>query len=124
MNREIRNSIHQPADEIQGKSQILNLKNQNKDDQRILASLDKTIKSVTKDMENYRFGQAAEKLYAFFWHEFCDLYLEQAKKRLYNESRPKEREEALTVLTFVLKESLKLLHPFMPYVTEEIGPIN
>ena len=120
MNREIRNSIHQPADEVQDKLQILNLKKQNKDDQRILASLDKTIKNVTQDMENYRFGQAAEKLYAFFWHEFCDIYLEQAKKRLYNESRPKEREEALAVLTFVLKESLKLLHPFMPYVTEEI----
>ena len=120
MNQEVRNSIHQPADEIQDKLQILNLKKQDKDDQRILASLDKTIKSVTQDMENYRFGQAAEKLYAFFWHEFCDIYLEQAKKRLYNESRPKEREEALTVLTFVLKESLKLLHPFMPYVTEEI----
>ncbi len=120
MNQEVRNSIHQPADEIQDKLQILNLKKQDKDDQRILASLDKTIKSVTQDMENYRFGQAAEKLYAFFWHEFCDIYLEQTKKRLYNESRPKERGEALTVLTFVLKESLKLLHPFMPYVTEEI----
>ena len=54
---------------------------------------------------------AAEKLYAFFWHEFCDIYLEQAKKRLYNESKPKEQKEALAVLTFVLKESLKLLHP-------------
>ena len=120
MNREIRNSIRQPADEIQDKLQILNLKNQNKDDQRILASLDKTIKSVTQDMEKYRFGQAAEKLYAFFWHEFCDIYLEQAKKRLYNESDSKGQEEALVVLTFVLKESLKLLHPFMPYVSEEI----
>ena len=120
MNQEVRNSIHQPADEIQDKLQILNLKKQDKDDQRILASLDKTIKSVTQDMENYRFGQAAEKLYAFFWHEFCDIYLEQTKKRLYNESKPKEQKEALAVLTFVLKESLKLLHPFMPYVTEEI----
>ena len=120
MNREIRNSIRQPADEIQDKLQILNLKKQNKDDQRILASLDKTIKNVTQDMENYRFGQAAEKLYAFFWHEFCDIYLEQAKKRLYNESDPKGQEKALAILTFVLKESLKLLHPFMPYVSEEI----
>ena len=90
------------------------------DDRQILSSLDKTIKNVTQDMESYRFGQAAEKLYAFFWHEFCDIYLEQAKKRLYNESKPKEQKEALAVLTFVLKESLKLLHPFMPYVTEEI----
>ena len=60
------------------------------------------------------------KLLGFFRHEFLGIYLEPAKKRLYNESRPKEREEALAVLTFVLKESLKLLHPFMPYVTEEI----
>ena len=90
------------------------------DDRRILSSLDKTIKNVTQDMEKYRFGQAAEKLYAFFWHEFCDIYLEQTKKRLYNESDPKGQKEALAVLTFVLKESLKLLHPFMPYVSEEI----
>jgi valyl-tRNA synthetase len=60
------------------------------DDRQILASLDKTIKNVTQDMEKYRFGQAAEKLYAFFWHESCDIYLEQAKKRPYNESRPKK----------------------------------
>ena len=60
------------------------------DDRQILASLDKTIKNVTQDMEKYRFGQAAEKLYAFFWHESCDIYLEQAKKRPYNEPRPKK----------------------------------
>ncbi|MBP8591079.1 valine--tRNA ligase [Candidatus Shapirobacteria bacterium] len=104
----------------QGKLEILDFKFQNKDDRQILSSLKKTTKSVTKKMENYRFGQAAEELYGFFWHEFCDVYLEQAKKRLYDESDPKGRKETLIVLTFVLKESLKLLHPFMPYVTEEI----
>jgi len=116
INRQITNYKLQ----ITNKSQASNFKIQNKDDQWILALLDKTIKNVTQDMEKYRFGQAAEKLYGFFWHEFCDIYLEQAKKRLYNESDPKGQEEALAVLTFVLKESLKLLHPFMPYVTEEI----
>lgn len=81
------------------------------DDQWILNELDKIIKSTTKSIESYRFGQAAEDLYHFFWHTFCDKYLEMSKKR---------REESQPTLLYVLETSLKLLHPFMPFITEEI----
>ncbi len=69
------------------------------------------IKSTTKLLDNYRFGQAAENLYHFFWHTFCDQYLEMSKKR---------RNEAQPILLYVLDSSLRLLHPFMPFITEEI----
>ena len=87
------------------------MKIQNKDDQQILKSLEKNTKSVTTHIENYRFGQAAEEIYQFFWHEFCDQYIEKVKNR---------RDEAQPTLIKVLKTSLILLHPFMPFISEEI----
>jgi len=81
------------------------------DDKWIIKKLDKTTKSVTRNIENYRFDLAAEEIYQFFWHTFCDQYIEKAKKR---------RDEAQPVLLHVLATSLKLLHPFMPFITEEI----
>ncbi len=83
----------------------------NKDDQEILKSLKKTVKIVTKNIEKYRFGQAAEEIYQFFWHEFCDQYIEKVKNR---------RDAAQPTLIKVLKTSLILLHPFMPFISEEI----
>ena len=83
----------------------------NSDDSVILDKLDTIITSTTKDLNRYHFGQASENLYQFFWHEFCDSYIEKAKV---------DPRHSLPVLTKVLLESLKLLHPFMPYVTEEI----
>jgi len=83
----------------------------NKDDKWILNKMQKTVKIVTKNLEKYRFDKAAEEIYQFFWHTFCDKYIESVKDR---------REEAQPVLEKVLKTSLKLLHPFMPFVTEEI----
>jgi len=96
------------------------LDKKNKDDRKILKSLEKTINNVTNHIENYRFGQAAENIYGFFWHEFCDIYIEQVKDRLYDSNNPENQREVLSVLLFVLKNSLKLLHPFMPFITEEI----
>jgi len=81
------------------------------DDQWILSELEKTIKSVTISMEKYRFDLAAEEVYQFFWHSFCDKYIEMAKNR---------REEAQPTLLYVLENSLQLLHPFIPFITEEI----
>ena len=78
-------------------------------DKDILDKLNKIIVSTTKNIENYRFGQASEDLYQFFWHEFCDIYIENAKDR---------GEETIPVLLTVLQTSLKLLHPFIPFVTE------
>jgi len=73
--------------------------------------LDKTIKKVNLYFDKYRFDLAAETLYHFFWHTFCDKYIEMTKTR---------KEEARPVLLEVLKTSLVLLHPFMPFITEEI----
>ncbi len=81
-------------------------------DRKILKQLDKTIKSVNKDLENFKFGKAAHTLYDFFWHDFCDKYIEASKKQ--------DNEETKKVLFYVLFTSLKLLHPFIPFITEEI----
>ena len=80
-------------------------------DKNILEKLNNIISSTTKNLNNYRFGQASEDLYQFFWHEFCDIYIENAKDR---------GEETIPILLTVLTTSLKLLHPFIPFVTETI----
>ncbi len=81
-------------------------------DKKILAKLDKTIKSVNSDLENFRFGKTAHTLYNFFWHDFCDIYIEEFKKQ--------NNKEAQKILFYVLSSSLILLHPFIPFITEEI----
>lgn len=86
-------------------------------DKRILKTLDKTIKSVNRDLEGFRFGQAAHKLYDFFWHDFCDRYIEESKKPRKNVS---EILRGKQILLYVLLTSIKLLHPFIPFITEEI----
>jgi len=83
----------------------------NSDDKNILEKLNKIVLSTTKNINNYRFGQASEDLYHFFWHEFCDQYIESTKNRI---------PEALPTLVKVLITSLKLLHPFIPFVTETV----
>jgi len=84
-------------------------------DKRILSELQMLTISVTKDMENYRFSEGSQKLYEFIWHRIADQYLEENKNRL------KEGDEkALAVFRHMLFMLLKLLHPFMPFVTEEI----
>ena len=88
-----------------------------KSDKKILSELDKTITETTKYIESYRFGPAAEKLYDFFWHDFCDIYLEESKKQLQD---PKLKQNTQKLLLFTLTQSLTLLHPFMPFITEEI----
>lgn len=84
-------------------------------DKQILKELNKLIQSVTKDMEQYRFSDAAQKLYDFVWHRIADQYLEENKERFKEGNM-----EALSVFRHVLLTILKLLHPFMPFVTEEI----
>ncbi len=89
-------------------------------DQWILSKLNKTIAAVTKALENYRFSEAESLVYEFFWHEFCDWYLEIVKPDIMAEgSRPKA-EGTQKILLDVLENSLKLLHPFMPFVTEAV----
>ncbi|MBI5699211.1 valine--tRNA ligase [Candidatus Saganbacteria bacterium] len=88
-------------------------------DRWILSRLNQTIKQVTENLENYKFGEAARLLYSFVWSEFCDWYVEIAKIRLHGEDEI-AKAEAVAILIKVLENTLKLLHPFMPFITEEI----
>ncbi|MGI6175731.1 MAG: valine--tRNA ligase [Christensenellales bacterium] len=88
-------------------------------DQWILSRLNDTIELTTSHLERYDFGLAAGRLYEFIWSEFCDWYIEMAKERLYGDDE-EQRQTAVSVLYETLKRTLKLLHPFMPFITEEI----
>jgi len=85
-----------------------------------IKDLDNIIKEVTKLMDEFKFYYAAEKIYHYFWHKFCDNIIEESKKSLSEEATKKEREATQFMLLEVLSRSLKILHPFMPFITEEI----
>ncbi|ADL42362.1 valyl-tRNA synthetase [Caldicellulosiruptor obsidiansis OB47] len=85
----------------------------------ILSRLDTLISEVTENLEKFEIGIAAQKLYDFIWDEFCDWYIEMSKPTLYNKEASNNKEVQYVLLT-VLTDILKLLHPFMPFVTEEI----
>ncbi|MCG2758126.1 MAG: valine--tRNA ligase [Desulfobacteraceae bacterium] len=89
-------------------------------DRWILSRLNSVTETVNDALENYRFNDAAGTIYKFVWHEFCDWYLEIIKPVLYGKERQNERQSTLRVLWRVLHDILLLLHPFMPFVTEEI----
>ncbi len=88
-------------------------------DKWILSKVNTLAKDVTENMEHYELGLAAQKVYDFLWDEFCDWYIEMVKPRLYNQEDT-TREAALWTLKTVLINALKLLHPFMPFITEEL----
>jgi valyl-tRNA synthetase len=88
-------------------------------DRWVLSRLHQVCQEVTQALDEYRFNDAANLCYQFVWHEFCDWYLEMAKEGLYSTETP-ARCSTLAVLVQALKAILKLLHPFMPFVTEEI----
>mgnify|MGYP000764627687 CR=1 FL=1 len=87
------------------------------DDRAVLSSLAETSKLVAGDYETYQFNSITQRLYAFFWTDFCDWYLEVSKSRLADESA---RETVLAVQDLCLRGTLLLLHPFMPFITEEL----
>ena len=89
------------------------------EDKWILSKLNTLIKEVTVNMDNYDLGVAVDKIYTFIWNEFCDWYIEIVKTRLYDKENP-TRKTAQYVLNRVLGDALKLLHPFMPFITEKI----
>lgn len=89
------------------------------EDKWILSKLNKLVKEVTNNLENFELGIATQKVYDFIWNEFCDWYIEMVKSRLYNENCTTKFAAQYT-LNKVLKDSLKLLHPVMPFVTEKI----
>ena len=88
-------------------------------DKWILSKANKLIKEVTTNLDKFELGIALSKIYDFAWEEFCDWYIEMVKVRLWNKE-DETRDTALAVLTEVLNTILKLLHPFMPFITEEI----
>jgi valyl-tRNA synthetase len=101
--------------QIPNSRQITNPKfqaNLTKADKIILKQLESATKKVTADLENFHFGRAVHIIYDFFWHDFCDRYIECAK----NQGTPRTKQ----VLGYVLLNSLKLIHPFMPFLTEAI----
>ncbi|KJS19362.1 MAG: valyl-tRNA synthetase [Clostridiaceae bacterium BRH_c20a] len=94
--------------------------NYNMADQWILSRYNSTIKEVTRLLDKYELGEAGRELYDFIWNEFCDWYIELAKPRLYSKEDLENKRTAQKVLAEVLKGTLELLHPFMPFITEEI----
>ncbi len=89
-------------------------------DKQMIQYITSINKGVSKYIDGYNFGLALHDLYDFFWHEFCDIYIEAAKKQLQNEDTKENTKE---ILSYGLYTSLKLLHPFMPHITEEIWSI-
>ncbi|HEY8349115.1 MAG TPA: valine--tRNA ligase [Clostridia bacterium] len=88
-------------------------------DKWILSRTNTVVKEVTENLENFELGIALQKIYEFIWEEFCDWYIELVKPRLFDRDDP-TRLEAQWVLNHVLGTAMKLLHPYMPFVTEEI----
>ena len=89
------------------------------EDKWILSKLNTVIREVTENMDHYELGVAAQKIYDFIWDTYCDWYIEMTKARLQSDD-PAAKEQAQRVLCYVLTDILKLLHPFMPFLTEEI----
>jgi len=91
-------------------------KNLSNEDKKMLTQLRILSRSVTKAIENYRISRAAEKLYHFIWHEFADKFIEQSKEKLRSNNV-----EKLSILIYIYQSLLTMLHPFMPFITEEIS---
>ncbi len=89
------------------------------EDKWILSKFNRLVGEVSDNLDNFDLGVALAKLYDFVWDDFCDWYIELVKPRLFDENCP-SRDTAQYVLTYVLSETMKLLHPFMPFITEEI----
>ena len=88
-------------------------------DKWILSKLNSTVAAVTKFMDKYEVGLAATRLYEFIWNQFCDWYIELSKTALYS-SDDEKRSDTVSVLVYVLRETLKLAHPIIPFITDEI----
>ena len=88
-------------------------------DKWILSKLNSTVAAVTRFMDKYEVGLAATRLYEFIWNQFCDWYIELSKTALYS-SDDEKRSDTVSVLVYVLRETLKLAHPIIPFITDEI----
>ena len=89
-------------------------------DQWIRSRFNATVETVTTCLEEFRFSDAAHALYEFLWHEFCDWYVELIKQRLYYTDDPTAKHTAQAVASEILEDTMRMLHPIMPFITEEI----
>ncbi len=89
-------------------------------DRWILSRYNATVRDVTANLDKFELGESGRMIYDFLWSEFCDWYIELTKERLYNKEDARAKNTALYVLSHVLEGTLRLLHPFMPFLTEEI----
>ncbi|NOX38184.1 MAG: valine--tRNA ligase [Calditrichaeota bacterium] len=89
-------------------------------DRWILSRLNKAIEGVGSNLDNFRIHDSLDAVYHFFWDEFCDWYLELIKPRLYAEADGPQKETARTIATHIMKTTMNLLHPYIPFITEEI----
>ena len=124
----ITNSISRDEEIIEFSEKVYNKETEKYDesllrleDKWIINKLDKTVSDVTKNIENYDLGIALDNIYNFIWNEFCDWYIEMVKPRLYSNNK-ETKVQVSFVLDYVFGVSLKLLHPFMPFITSEIYP--
>ena len=92
-------------------------------DKWIKVKLNKAIEEVTRSLDEYRFNDASASIYRFIWHEYCDWYLELSKSSIYGKLSPEQRQTTQRTLHTVFKTALPLLHPFMPFVTEELWQV-
>ncbi len=89
-------------------------------DRWILSRYQKTIRKVSRGLDQFKFHEAVDAIYSFFWKEYCDWYLELIKPRLYDKESEEQKRVALAVAVAVMKGILQMLHPFIPFITEEI----
>jgi valyl-tRNA synthetase len=75
---------------------------------------------MNTNLDKFKVNEGLNAVYHFFWHDYCDWYLELIKKRLYNEEKDKNKKTALAVASYVMKETMNLLHPYIPFITEEV----
>jgi valyl-tRNA synthetase len=89
-------------------------------DRWILSSFQKAIEQTEANLNRYRVNESLNTIYQFFWHDFCDWYLELIKKRLYNEKDQQARQTALSIASYIMKETMGILHPYIPFISEEV----
>lgn len=88
-------------------------------DRWIYSQLNNASRKVAEGLDSYKFNEAAQSIYEFFWNDFCDWYIEASKHSLYSDDQ-NTKDSAMTILLDILKKSLSLMHPFVPFITEEI----
>ncbi len=98
---------------------VLDRGNLSADDKHILAKLHETLAGCTESLERFRFNDLAHGLYDFLWHQYCDWYVEYSKPILYGDDQPR-KEQVIKVMHYVFSHALRVLHPLMPFVTEEL----